>query len=991
MSHPAAPNHCLECDAPLATAVAGGLCPKCLLKLGLASQFGETSVGEAGLRRMVAPPQFPFDFGGYHVRRLLGRGGMGAVYEADQMATGRRVALKVLGQSLDSPEMRKRFLREGRLAASVNHPHSVYIFGTEEIEGAPVIAMELIAGGTLRDEIKHRGPFSPRKAVDTILQVIAGLECAAAAGVLHRDVKPENCFVTPEGTVKVGDFGLSVSTLARQDTQITESGSMVGTPSYAPPEQLRGDELDVRADIYSVGATLYALLTGQAPFRGDNVVNIVAAVLNTPPPANLLPRGLPAGLAHVVLRCLAKDRTQRFADYASLREALLPYSSAVAVPASPATRFAAGLIDVIFAMILPAVLALAFSDIKEEDLWLAQRSLPSFLVWLGFQVFAVGYFALSEGRWGASVGKALLRLRVTTATGAVPGVARAAIRGCLFVLAFQTIELLTAAVSTGEEYRAAQSVGRSLLPGWSIAIPFAILFATMRRRNGFASLLDLASGTRVVVRPSAGTRTPASLVPPASIPESGERIGPFRMVEAGDGFIAAADDALRRPVWIFRRPPGASPLPSERRELGRATRLRWLQGTRSETESWDAFEAPAGRPWHDVLSKGAPSWGEARHWMLDLAEEFDACAKDGTCPPTLSLSHLWITHSGRAVLLDDPWPGTGPAQPVSPEQFLTSVAQAVDRKTLPLHARQVLDNFAGGTLDRLSFLAGNLRSLLTRPLALDRRRRFLSLFTAPLLIAIFVFMAVLFIGQERGFHDRKWASWYPGRPPLSLILRMQVAASDPLAFFSARWTAREELDAAVARHIADRYSADFGGAAGLLAGNRMDLPLTEEERTLVAMLMARFPRPDPEKLTAAEATVLAALPAFRVAEDEWKWWFASYLFLLLIGLLAISQFFCILVLRGTLGQRMFGFAVVAASGALASRARLSWRWLIAWFPAALLGFGATELFITAQHSRWINGVIATAGIVWLAALLLAVLSPGRGWHDRLSGTWLVPR
>ena len=147
----------------------------------------------------MPPPQFPFDFGGWRVLRLLGRGGMGAVYEAEQRDTGRRVALKVLGQAIDSPEMRKRFLREGRLAASVNHPNSVYIFGTEEIDGAPVIAMELVAGGTLKDALRKK-PLPSREAVDAILQIIDGLEAAHAGGVLHRDVKPATAVApTPDG------------------------------------------------------------------------------------------------------------------------------------------------------------------------------------------------------------------------------------------------------------------------------------------------------------------------------------------------------------------------------------------------------------------------------------------------------------------------------------------------------------------------------------------------------------------------------------------------------------------------------------------------------------------------------------------------------------------------------------------------------------------------------------------------------------------------
>src|SRR5262245_50075443 len=134
-------TQCLECNAPLSPAETQGLCARCLLRMGLASQFGENSVADAGVRKLVPPPLFPFEFGSYRMLRLLGRGGMGVVYEAEDLASGRRVAVKVLGHSLDSPDARKRFLREGRLAASINHPNSVYVYGTEEIDGTPVITM----------------------------------------------------------------------------------------------------------------------------------------------------------------------------------------------------------------------------------------------------------------------------------------------------------------------------------------------------------------------------------------------------------------------------------------------------------------------------------------------------------------------------------------------------------------------------------------------------------------------------------------------------------------------------------------------------------------------------------------------------------------------------------------------------------------------------------------------------------------------------------
>jgi serine/threonine protein kinase len=249
------------------------------------------SLGTGASLSLYGPSEFPCEFGDYRLLGLLGRGGMGTVYEAEQLATGRRVALKMLAQQLDSPEMRQRFLREGRLAAGVNHPNSLYIFGSEEIEGLPVITMEIAGSGTLKDQLKEHGPLPVAEAVDAILDVISGLESAYAGGVLHRDIKPSNCFVCPDGSVKVGDFGLSVSTLARTDTFVTAHGKIMGTPAYASPEQLRGDALDVRADIYSVGATLYTLLTDRAPFEGDNAVQVVAHAVNQKPKP--LTRSLP--------------------------------------------------------------------------------------------------------------------------------------------------------------------------------------------------------------------------------------------------------------------------------------------------------------------------------------------------------------------------------------------------------------------------------------------------------------------------------------------------------------------------------------------------------------------------------------------------------------------------------------------------------------------------------------------------------------------------
>ena len=216
-------------------------------------------------------------WGPYRIGRLLGRGGMGEVHEAEHVDSGRRIALKVLRSRLQDADERARFLREGQLAASISHPHTVYIFGSEEIGGVPVISMELLPGGTLKDRVAAEGPLPPAVAVSAVLDIIGGLDAAQAAGILHRDIKPSNCFVDSDGSVKVGDFGLSISTLARDVHEQLATG-FEGTPQFAAPEQLRGEPLDVRADIYAVGATLYYLLTGQPPFEARDLRELVDRV-----------------------------------------------------------------------------------------------------------------------------------------------------------------------------------------------------------------------------------------------------------------------------------------------------------------------------------------------------------------------------------------------------------------------------------------------------------------------------------------------------------------------------------------------------------------------------------------------------------------------------------------------------------------------------------------------------------------------------------------
>jgi len=280
-------RRCPRCGKALAQDAPEGLCPACLLDAGTETLTRSTTDEAPTVPSAGGTPESHLDgqqlvagtsWGPYCIGRLLGRGGMGEVYEAEHTGTGRRLALKVLRSRLQNADDRARFLREGQLAASVSHPHTVYIFGSEEISGTPAISMELLPGGTLKDRVVARGPLPPTEAVSAVLDIVGGLDAAQAAGILHRDIKPSNCFVDSDGAVKVGDFGLSISTLARDVHHDLETGAFQGTPQFAPPEQLRGEPLDVRADIYAVGATLYYLLTGQPPFDARDLRDLFSRV-----------------------------------------------------------------------------------------------------------------------------------------------------------------------------------------------------------------------------------------------------------------------------------------------------------------------------------------------------------------------------------------------------------------------------------------------------------------------------------------------------------------------------------------------------------------------------------------------------------------------------------------------------------------------------------------------------------------------------------------
>ncbi len=265
----------------------------------------------------------------YEILGPLGVGGMGEVYLARDTRLDREVAIKVLPEEFaDDEERLRRFEREAKTLASLNHPNVAGIHGIDQVDDTCFLAMELVPGEDLEERLK-RGALPLDEALDVCRQIAEGLEAAHEAGVVHRDLKPANVRVTPEGTVKILDFGLakpirpeaskSGSTSAQSDSfLVTSEGMILGTPTYMSPEQARGKPVDRRTDIWAFGCVLYECLTGQRAFRGDSMTDILAAIVGEQPDQSLLPP-LPASVRTLLVRCLTKDPRVRLRDIGEAR------------------------------------------------------------------------------------------------------------------------------------------------------------------------------------------------------------------------------------------------------------------------------------------------------------------------------------------------------------------------------------------------------------------------------------------------------------------------------------------------------------------------------------------------------------------------------------------------------------------------------------------------------------------------------------------------
>ncbi|MCB9838537.1 MAG: serine/threonine-protein kinase [Phycisphaeraceae bacterium] len=318
----------------------------------------------------------PSQIGPYTIDREIGRGGMGVVYLGHDTRLGRNVAIKALPQELAAdPARLERFEREARVLAQLNHPNIAGIHGVEEHDGARYLVLEHVQGETLADRI-DRGPLPIDEAIEIAVQIAAGIEAAHEAGVIHRDLKPGNVMVTPDGRAKVLDFGLARTEEGQSSTSQSEAatltspaiahsptipGVILGTAAYMSPEQARGRRVDKRTDIWSFGVLLYEMCTGVGPFIGETVTDSIGAILHKNIDLDQLPPTTPQRVRRVITRCLQRDKQKRLRD---IGDAIVELQSAsidtpiVAAPAPGGVR--STLRTLLLVALLPIIAAAAW-------------------------------------------------------------------------------------------------------------------------------------------------------------------------------------------------------------------------------------------------------------------------------------------------------------------------------------------------------------------------------------------------------------------------------------------------------------------------------------------------------------------------------------------------------------------------------------------------------------------------------------------------------
>jgi hypothetical protein len=988
--------------------------------------------------------EVPEVVGGYRLMRRLGRGGMGSVHEGEEIATGRRVAIKLIsrdyGRSFQAVE---RFRQEGRLASLITHPRCVFVYAAEEEAGQAYIVMELMPGATLQELVEQNGPLPTEEAVAKVLDILEGLEEAHRKGVIHRDVKPSNCFIETNGRIKIGDFGLSKSLV--QGAHLTRTGAFLGTPLYASPEQVRAQLVDESSDVYSAAATLYFLLTGRAPHQSGDAAATLARIASDPAPSMREFRpDIPEELDAIVRRALERARERRWPSLGDFRDALAPFLPGQLSIGGMGMRFGAYVIDSIGLQVVQGILLWTLYgvlDIPRPQFWLAA------LVGVSLTVL---YYGFLEGFWGWSFGKLLLGLRVRRPAGIQrPGLGRAFLRAAVLVLCLNLGSILSAvllvpyAPTRGGDFARLYEehffiwLQSLLLPWTSFMVAAALLFSTARARNGYRGLHEILSGTRVVGVPQPrrrglqGIRYPTvALLRPPGLPES---VGPYEICGAlrwseSDKLLLGEDQALARKVWIWLRPEAEGPLSAERRQVTRLSRLRCL-GNGCETGwRWDAFVAPEGALLTDLVHEaGRLAWPDVRLLLEELADELMLAREENPLPSSLSLDHVWVEPNGHVQLLDMRGPSarSDPAQArqaAGPLDLLRAVASVAlegrarapgdkpspPRAPLPGHATRTLGRlFTNKVSDStLMQLRDDLRTTRGQPDEVTRSRRTAHVALVGALLCVGLFQ-MYFAGWITGFTGCWMSHLRLGirarieqTLPLLNVSEFAAASTNPLPFERARVATQFAQDATTLerlRHGADedrrQHEAFLQALSPVLRNQEQVMEQAFDEQLERHWTITGEVRDAAEEFTQDDESRLSAHGIVTVS--------AVLVPILIVLWPAVWIVFAFLT-RGGLSFRLMGIRLADGLGRPAARWRCAWRTLVLWLP--LVALLLTSAWAESTYwARWFDNtpepslLWASSAGWWLAVVLLityaviALWFPTRGPHDRLAGTYVVPR
>lgn len=1011
-------------------------------RLGLVGSAGTT--GSAP--RTHSPNQMVAD---YRLDVKLGEGGMGRVFRAVD-PQGRAVAIKLLSQHLAlSDEALQRFKQEGIIASQINHPHCVFVHRVDDDRGTPFIAMELMTGKTLKDLVQKQGALPYKDAVRLILQCIDGLIEAHRLGMIHRDIKPANCYLDEEGNVKIGDFGLARSLV--DDSELTRTGAFIGTPLFASPEQLLGQKIDERSDIYSLSATLYYLLAGRAPFESPNAAQVIAKIASSdPPPFKENDVEVPAALEAVVMHGLARDRNKRFESFEKMRAELSPFLAPDREIASLPRRAIAYLLDVsifgvLFRMLsLPAISALGVEPLQHAN----GRMFLSVTCWFF-------YLWLCEWLLGWTIGKRILKLKVVDSQlGMRQRAGKLLVRTAIFVactesisliyeLFFAHLDILPTGVSTLSNF----VVGASLcLLTWKKSGRRQLTFEWFSQTE-----TCMAVSQRKTV--SAQLQLPEWSLPMVSSNSYPAQLGRFAikgqlLTAQSEVWLLAHDVKLDREVWIHWLPVGAPPISEQRKSCTLRSRMRVIESGTEQNRHWDAFLAPDGVPLCVFNRQGCGQvpWPIAHDWIHQLVAEVVTNETSSASDELWNVNRYWLDGAGRLTFAEAELDVGESASINKLEHVFQEIALAAlaPKHHLRRKLRAVKNVRPHGceianlpTYHGLRLLEKLARKRLTLPQiqeSLSRTNRSaeqvtpsmrfvhasaVTLLVVPFMVALFLCILTQTVmnvsklaQQSMVLAAAKHMQELPENYPTALE---SLTPDEKEKWLSPEGRARIDEHLVIKQNqLKSAFMVTNGLERTVLQGFRVDekfidSSMVPSELERIDLLVrdsatsASTPKTPPEKYaTQFDERGLEQVPMkgfFKSIESDVNLWVAdlktesqlTFFRWFVLGGLALLTLWTGLT-RGGLAQLLTGINVVRRDGRKAGIIRTTLRSLILFGPLAGLGYLILELDASGVEWMWLTSqlkiiLFALPGFYLVGGLIWPQVAP----HDRICQTVMVPR